>query len=74
MTARRSRCRRRRQGNEIPCGREILRGEFENSIKQNALVSGKAGGRVCICAQLTMLENCAIFPGVAQKLTIFLLS
>lgn len=33
MTARRSRCRRRRQGSEIPGGREILRGEFENSIK-----------------------------------------
>ena len=33
MTARRSRCQRRRQGSEIPCGREILRGEFENSIK-----------------------------------------
>ena len=33
MTARRSRCRRRRRGSEIPCRREILRGEFENSIK-----------------------------------------
>lgn len=29
MTARRSRCRRRRRGSEI----EILRDEFENSIK-----------------------------------------
>ena len=74
MTVRRSRCRRRRQGSEIPGGREILRGEFENSIKiGSARQRRKAGGRSCICAQWTMLENCAIFPGVAQKLTIFLL-
>ena len=33
MTARRSRCRHRRQDSEIPGEREILRGEFENSIK-----------------------------------------